>query len=116
MTEDKNKMDTIETLIVAAIPSIIAALSVWMLQKKITKAESERQKREEKQEALQMIILDSVNGAIALSEATARAVQRIPDAHCNGDMHAALDDIEDAMKTQKRMLIKAGVHDIMHED
>ena len=28
---------------------------------------------------------------LALSEATAEAVQRIPDAHCNGDMHEALE-------------------------
>ena len=42
-------------------------------------------------EDLQIITIQGTSAAIALGEATARAVQRIPDAHCNGNMHAALD-------------------------
>jgi hypothetical protein len=29
--------------------------------------------------------------SMTLAEVTAKAVQRIPDAKCNGDMHSALD-------------------------
>lgn len=108
-------MDTIKTLLIAAIPSIISAMAVWTLQKKMTHTEEERKERESKQEKLQIIILESVNGAIRLSEATARAVQRIPDAHCNGDMHSALDDIEETRKHQQQMLTEAGVQHILHD-
>ena len=39
--------------------------------------------------------------AIALAEATAKAVQRIPDAKCNGDMHAALEYAQKVKHEQK---------------
>ena len=45
----------------------------------------------------------------ALAEATAVAVQRIPDAHCNGDMHAALEYATSVKHKQKDFLTKQGV-------
>lgn len=56
-------------------------------------AEKERRadEREKNRERLEIKLLQSESAAIALGEATAHAVQRIPDAHCNGDMHRALD-------------------------
>ena len=109
-------MDTVKIILAAAsIPSAVIGFCFWMLQKKFEKVEEKREEKAKQQEALQVIILDSVNGAINLSEATARAVQRIPDAHCNGDMHAALDAIEQTRSRQKEMIMKAGIHDILHE-
>ena len=49
---------------------------------------------------------------IALGEATARAVQRIPDAHCNGDMHAALDYAAKVKHEQKDFLTRQGIESI----
>lgn len=46
-------------------------------------------------------------------EATARAVQRIPDAHCNGDMHDALDYAADIKHKQKDFLTRQGVSSLM---
>ena len=46
-------------------------------------------------------------------EATARAVQRIPDAHCNGDMHAALDYAAKIKHAQKDFLTSQGIHAII---
>lgn len=105
-------METIKIIIAAAsIPSAVVGLCFWILQKKIEEREKKREEKEHQQEALQIIILDGVNGAINLSEAVARAVQRIKD----GDMHAALTEIEETKKRQQRMITEAGVHDIMHE-
>ena len=42
-------------------------------------------------ESLDIIDTELKAAALALGESTARAAQRIPDAHCNGDMHAALE-------------------------
>ena len=47
--------------------------------------------------------------AITLAEATARAVERIPDAHCNGDMHAALDYAEGVERKIRDFLQTQGV-------
>ena len=109
-------METLKIIFAAAsIPSAVIGFCFWMLQKKFEKIEAQRENKAKQQEALQIIILDSVNGAINLSEATARAVQRIPDAHCNGDMHAALRAIEQTRNRQKEMIMIAGIHDILHE-
>lgn len=102
-------------LTAAAIPSAVIAFCFWLLQRRITKNEERAEEKAKQQERLQIIILDSVNGSIRLSEATARAVQRIPNARCNGDMHAALDDIERTRQRQQRLITEAGIHDILHE-
>jgi len=44
-----------------------------------------------------------------LAEATASAVERIPDAHCNGDMHAALDYAAKVKHEQRDFLAKQGI-------
>ena len=51
--------------------------------------------------------------ALSLSEATARAVQRIPDAHCNGDMETALEEEEKVKKEIQLFLAKQGVNNII---
>ena len=51
--------------------------------------------------------------AIALGEATAKAVQRIPDAHCNGDMHAALDYASKVKHAQREVVSRCGIKSII---
>ena len=64
-------------------------------------------------EKLLLCLIEGTWAAVALAEATARAVQRIPDAHCNGDMHAALDYAAGVKHKQKEFLAKQGVHAIL---
>ena len=64
-------------------------------------------------EDLQIITIQGTSAAIALGEATARAVQRIPDAHCNGDMRAALDYAAEIKHAQKDFLTSQGIHAII---
>ena len=91
------------------VPSALTGFFFWCIEHRIQKREKkredeeqrikdeekERQKEQEKREKLrerqELLLVQGVGAAIALGEATAKAVQRIPDAHCNGDMHAALD-------------------------
>ena len=79
----------------------------------------ERQKqldeREQIREKNELCIINSVNAAIALGEATARAMQRIPDAHCNGDMHAALDYAQKVKHEQKNFLNEQALKHIIEE-
>lgn len=82
----------IQTIVLAAsIPSGITGFCFWMLQRKLTKRQKAEEKKEEARRKNETIVIEGVIAAITLGEATAKAVQRIPDAHCNGDMRDALN-------------------------
>lgn len=88
--------------------------------REVTKKEAEEAKRQKEaaareraREDLQIITIQGTSAAIAIGEATARAVQRIPDAHCNGDMHAALDYAAKIKHAQKDFLTSQGIHAII---
>ena len=108
----------------AGIPAAVAGFAVWMMQQKILKRDKQREEdnlryrkeREEKEKAREQFeinLLEQLNATMALSEATAKAVQRIPDAHCNGDMHAALKYAEETKRKQKSFLTEKGIQAIM---
>lgn len=80
-------------------------------------AEQERkaEEREHNREEMNRLQVRTTMAAIALGEATARAVQRIPDAHCNGDMHAALDYVKTVKREEKDFLTGLGIH-ALYED
>ena len=94
----------------SAITSGITGFCFWILKRKIDKQEKEREKKEEARRENEIIMIESMNAAIALGEATARAVQRIPDAHCNGDMHNALEYATDIKHKHKNFIAKHGIN------
>ena len=111
-------------VVLMGIPTAATGFCFWMLEHRIQKREKQkeaeeakRQKeaaaRERAREDLQIITIQGTSAAIALGEATARAVQRIPDAHCNGDMHAALDYAAKIKHAQKDFLTSQGIHAII---
>lgn len=102
-------MDTTTLIIAMGIPSAITGFCFWMLERKIEKRQKEQDKKEAARVQNEVIIIESVNAAIALGEATARAVQRIPDAHCNGDMHAALEYATDIKHKHKDFITEQGI-------
>ena len=115
-----------ELLIAAGIPSAIVAFCFWLLEKRIQeRAEVEKNERacrqreqdekEENREKLQYMMLKALDGSLCLSEATAKAVQRIPDAKCNGDMHAALNYATKVKHEQKDFMTEQGVEHL-HDD
>ena len=104
------QLDIVGMLCIMGIPTAATGLFVWLLQRWISKKEKKREELESKREKLQLQLVRSVNASIALSEATAKAVQRIPDAHCNGDMHDALDFAERIKREQREFLTEQGIH------
>lgn len=93
------------TIVVAVIEAIAAR------DRKQAKAAREKaMELEQAREAIMVQLVQSTNAAIALGEATARAVQRIPDAHCNGDMHAALEYSSKVKHEMRDTLTKQGIH------
>lgn len=113
-------------VVAASIPSAFTGFCFWLIEQNLKKrADNEKEEREERQRQLdereqireknELCIINSVNAAIALGEATARAVQRIPDAHCNGDMHAALDYAQKVKHEQKNFLNEQALKHIIEE-
>lgn len=100
----------IQTLIVAAsIPSAITGLFIWKLERRMEKRQKAAEKKEVARQKNELIVIEGVNAAIALGEATAKALQRIPDAHCNGDMHAALEYAAHIKHKHKDFMTEQGV-------
>lgn len=105
-------MDVTTFVIAMSIPSAITGFCFWILESKMEKREKKREKKEAIREKQEFLIVKSVGAAIALGEATAEAIARIPDAHCNGDMHAALEYAREIKHEQKDFLTKQGIEAI----
>ena len=104
---------TMEQYIIPAVATIAVAVIEGLAARDRSKAKKEKQHRDEQEqarEAMMVKLVQSVNASIALGEATARAVQRIPDAHCNGDMHSALDYAIRVKHDTKDFMTQQGVH------
>ena len=92
-------MDVTAIIVAASIPSALTGFFFWLIEQSIQKNE--------------LCIINCVNASLALGEATARAVQRIQDAHCNGDMHAALDYAQKVKHEQKDFLNEQALKQIV---
>ena len=105
-------MDLEALIVVMSIPSAITGFCFWLLERKMEKREKEREKKEAVREKQEFLIVKSIGAAISLGEATAEAVARIPDAHCNGDMHKALEYAREVKHEQKDFLTQQGIEAI----
>lgn len=101
-----------EILIALGVPTAFTGLLVWWLKKHIDKTEQEREVKERNREQLMLMIMQTSRATNVLAEATAKAVQRIPDAKCNGDMTRALQEASRIQKEEKDFLIDQGIKHI----
>lgn len=102
-------MDIQALVLAASIPSAITGFCSWKLQRKLVKRQKAEEKKEEARRKNETIVIEGVMAAITLGEATAKAVQRIPDAHCNGDMHEALTYAIDVKNKHRDFLREQGI-------
>ena len=113
-------------ILAMGIPSALTGLLIWWLKRHIdkrdreraaaeAKREAERQTREDNTQKLMLMIMQTSRATNVLAEATAKAVQRIPDARCNGDITAALERAEEIQKEEQAFLIDQGVKHIFGE-
>lgn len=105
-----------EFVIAMGIPTAITGMLVWWLKRYIDKRDKKAEEREKNTEQLMLIIMRNSRATNVLAEATARAVQRIPDAHCNGDMTAALALAEKIQKEEKDFMFDQGIKHIFGND
>lgn len=101
-----------ELLITWGVPSAVTGFLFWLIKKEINKNEAKREEREKNTEKLMLMIMNTSRSTNILAEATARAVQRIPDAKCNGDMTSALELSAKYQKEEKDFLINCGIKHI----
>lgn len=111
---------TVALIAAASIPSALMGFLMWRFQHGIkqrdqarARLEEERRQKEADREAarekLELLIVQGTNAALALAEATAQAVERIPDANCNGNMHKALEYATGVKHDIKNFLEAQGV-------
>lgn len=61
-------------------------------EKRMEKRDKAKEQKEEARQKYEELNIKMSFASLSLAEATAEAVQRIPDAHCNGEMHDALKE------------------------
>lgn len=95
-----------------SIPSAVMGLIVWFLKRHIDARDKDQEKKNEAQQRLMVLLVQSTRASIALGEATAHAMQR---GHTNGDMEAALKYASDVKHEQKDFLAEQGIHNLFDE-
>lgn len=101
-----------EFVIAMGIPTAITGLLVWWLKRNMDKREAKAEEREQNVERMMLMMLQTSRATNVLAEATAKAVQRIPDAHCNGDMTEALERAERIQKEEQQFMFDQGIKHI----
>ena len=101
---------TIAQLIaVFGIPAAITGLGVWWVKRRIEQNEAKAKEHEDNLEALVLMMMQTSRANTVGITAIARAVQRIPDAHCNGDMTAALEEMDKIQRKEQQFIIDKGI-------
>ena len=108
-------MTPIEILVLFAVPSSITGLFVWWVKKKLDQQEERQLEREKNQEKLMVMMMNSTKANSIGIQAVARAVQRIPDAHANGDIDSAIEEMNKLQKEEDNFLTEQGVKHILND-
>ncbi len=98
-----------ELIMAMGIPSAVVGFVAWWLKRYIDKRDAAAERREKNTENLIILMMKEIRANSVLNEATAKAVQRIPDAHCNGDMTAALERAEKLRKEEEQFMLDQGI-------
>lgn len=107
------RIDVVSILDFWGVPGAVMALLLWYynekkLEKRFKQRDSEMAAKEAAQKEFWLLLVQSNNAAISLAEATAKAMQRIHEANCNGDMKAALAYSTEIKHKQKEISCETG--------
>ena len=108
-------MTPLEIFTLFAIPSSITGLFVWWVKKKLDQQEERQLEREKNQEKLMVMMMNSTKANSIGIQAVARAVQRIPNAHANGDIDSAIEEMDKLQKEENNFLTEQGVKHILND-
>lgn len=99
-------------LAAAGIPSALFSLLLWFFKRDIEKRDKAKEEKDNNIEELMLMNMEITRANYVLATATAKAVQRIPDAKCNGDMTEALKQASQIQLQEKDFLINQGIKHI----
>lgn len=102
-------MELVELIALFGIPSAITGFAIWWIKRRIEQSEAKSKEHEANLEALVLMMMSSTRANTVGITAIARAVQRIPDAKCNGDMVAALEEMESIQKKEQQFVMDKGI-------
>ncbi len=88
----------------ALIPSVVSGLGLWAIEKSMNKRENKAAQQDANHIKNEKFILKTLIATAEATEAIAKAIQRVPDAHCNGDMKAAIAKVDKALSEQRSFL------------
>lgn len=96
-------------LLCALIPSIVSGIGLYAISHSMSNHQEKLKKQEADHIKSEDHILNTLIATAEGTEAIARAIQRIPDAHCNGDMKAAIEKVESSLSEQRAFLREKAV-------
>lgn len=99
----------IQLLLTFGIPSAITGLGIHFFKRRIEQNEKKAKEHEANLEALVLMMMQTSRANTVGITAIAKAVQRIPDAQCNGDMTKALEEMELIQKKEQQFIIDKGI-------
>lgn len=97
------------TILCAAIPSFVSGFGLYLISKTMTAHQTTQEKRESDRIEGETHVLKTLMDTAEATKAIATAIQRIPDAHCNGDMKAAIKKMDASIASQREFLRKQAV-------
>ena len=105
-------MEVWEIVLMFGVPTAITGFGVWLIKRKIERDEKQRIEKENNLQDLVLMMLQTTRANAVGITAVAEAIQRIPDAHCNGDMKKALEYMKTIQQKEKDFLMDKGVKHI----
>ena len=105
-------MEVWEIILMFGVPTAITGFGIWLIKRKIERNEKQRIEKENNLQDLVLMMLQTTRANAVGITAVAEAIQRIPDAHCNGDMTKALEYMKSIQQKEKDFLMDKGVKHI----
>ena len=105
-------MEFLEIILMFGVPSAITGFGIWLIKRKIEKNEQQYNEKENNLQDLVLMMLQTTRANAVGITAVAKAIQRIPDAHCNGDLTKALEYMKAVQEKEKDFLMDKGVKHI----
>lgn len=84
----------------------VVGILLRRFEKRLDKRDRAKDQKEEARQQYEVLNIKMSFASLSVAEATAEAVQRIPDAHCNGEMHAALESAKAAKEEYRAFEMK----------
>ena len=98
-----------QLILLFGIPSAITGVGIWWFKRRIEQNEAKAKEHESNLESLVLMMMQTSRANTVGITAIARAVQRIPDAQCNGDMTKALEEMEAIQRKEQQFIVDKGI-------